>query len=181
MSTDPEEFERNNDDDEVLMRRRKLHAHKEEISGLNLTAMMDMMTIILVFLIKRFGEAPENVAVNEDLQPPLSTSTSAIVPAVAVYISQSKIMVDAKPILDIENGRVVSEGSGSAFGPVGVALEARVRAIEALAGNGGTPFDGNVMIIADEDTTYEIISGVLYQAGLQRFETYRLIVRAGGK
>ena len=41
--------------------------------GLNITSMMDMMTIILVFLLKSYSTQDISVAPSEDLELPVST------------------------------------------------------------------------------------------------------------
>jgi len=143
VNAEPEEIP--NDDDEMLLRRKRHRNTGEAITGLNLTAMMDMMTIILVFLIKRYGEAPENITTNDDLKPPLSTSPETLQPAVAVYISQSKIVVDKDSVLEVVDGKVAGGSSPAAFQPVGVALEAKVQQIKILSTTGGSEFNGNVI------------------------------------
>ena len=49
--------------------------------------MMDVMTILLVYLIKVFADAPQNITLNDDLRPPASTAPDNIVPAVRVMIA----------------------------------------------------------------------------------------------
>ena len=44
-----------------------------EPAGLNITSMMDMMTIILVFLLKSYSTQDISIAPSEDLELPVST------------------------------------------------------------------------------------------------------------
>lgn len=164
-------------DDEMMMRRRKHAKLGSAIEGLNLTAMMDIFTIILVFLIKQYEAAPQNITLSEDLSPPLSTSTYEMVPGVSLIIAKTSVMVDNKRILELERG-VPKAPKG--WSDVGKALGARRETIKYIGDHGGSPFDGNVMVIADEETPYDVVSNVLYQAGKEQFTTYRLILRAGG-
>ena len=46
-------------------------------AGLNITSMMDMMTIILVFLLKSYSTQDISVAPSEDLELPVSTVKKA--------------------------------------------------------------------------------------------------------
>jgi biopolymer transport protein ExbD len=164
-------------DDELFMMRKRRHASGELIAGLNLTAMMDVLTILLVYLIKVYAEAPESITLNDDLRPPVSTAPSNIVPSVNILISETAIVVDNKPVLEVSKGQVVSKESGSAYAPLSEALGKRVETIKAIAARGGSAFDGNLMIVADEDTPYDLISNVLNQAGRAEFTTFRLVVR----
>jgi biopolymer transport protein ExbD len=167
-------------DDEMLYVRRRHRGAEGFIAGLNLTAMMDIFTLLLVYLIKVYADAPENITLNDDLRPPKSTAPDNIVPAVSVLISKSAILVDTKTVLKLKDGRIDTEDPATAYVPLAQALTARVDFIEALADRGGSPFNGDLMIIADQDTPYDLISNVLYQAGKARFTSYRLIVQRGG-
>ena len=168
-----------NTDDELLYTRRRHRNAEGFISGLNLTAMMDVLTILLVYLIKVYADAPENITLNDDLRPPKSSAPDNIVPAVTVLISKSSILVDQKLVLKVKDGRIDTTDPTTAYVPLAQALTARVDFIEALANRGGSEFNGDLMIIADQDTPYDLISNVLYQAGKARFTSYRLIVQRG--
>jgi biopolymer transport protein ExbD len=175
-----EDHDPNEVDDELLLRRRKLR-QPDLITGLNLTAMMDVMTILLVFLLKQYASAPENITLNDDLRPPPSTAPDNIVPAVSVTVSKSAILVDNKLVSKVANGKIVTDDPKAAYGPLANALNQRVEKIQYIADRGGPAFDGKLMVIADEDTPYDLLSSTLYQAGIAKFTSYRLTVRAAGK
>jgi biopolymer transport protein ExbD len=176
-----ESVEAVNPDDELLFYRRKHKQTKELGAGLNLTAMMDIMTILLVYLIKVYADAPESITLNDDLRPPSSTAPENLVPSVSILISKSAVLVDSKLALRLKpGGEIDSEDPSNAYAPLSKALAGRVEAIKYIADNGGSPFDGNLMIIADQDTPYDLISNVLYHAGKAQFTTYRLVVQRGG-
>lgn len=163
-------------DDEFMIRRRR---HQDPgIVGLNLTAMMDVMTILLVYLIKVFADAPQNITLNDDLRPPASTAPDSIVPAVRVMISAGAITVDDKTVLTLKNGEVVATDPKNKYGPLAGALQKRVDDIRAISQRThGPPFDGILMVVADEDTPYGLLADVLSQAGRAQFTSYRLTVR----
>jgi biopolymer transport protein ExbD len=164
-------------DEEILFRRRRHRGAGELIVGLNLTAMMDIMTILLVYLIKVYADAPESITLNDDLRPPTSTAPENMVPSVSILISKTAILVDQKLALKVKNGAAVAQDGKPQYQPLAQALTSRVETIQELARRGASPFDGNVMIIADEDTPYDLVSNVLYWAGKSGFTSYRLVVR----
>lgn len=166
--------EAQNTDDEAWIRRRRRRP-ADVITGLNLTAMMDVMTIILVYLIKLYASSPENITLNDDLRPPPSVAPDTVVPSVSLMVSKTAVLVDGKPVLDVENGHVTGTGKDR-YVPLAEALNQRVEVIKAIHARGGTAFDGNIMLIADEGTPYELVYDVLYQAGKAQFTTYRLVV-----
>lgn len=180
MSSPAEQVEQvSNLDDELLYARRKRKHDDGMVAGLNLTAMMDIFTILLVYLIKVYADAPESITLNDDLRPPSSTAPENIIPSVSVLISKTSILVDSKLALRVNGGQIDTDDPSNAYAPLAKALTARVSDIKYIADNGGSPFDGNVMIIADQDTPYDLISNVLYHAGKAEFTTYRLVVQKG--
>src|SRR3954467_8686369 len=78
------------------LRREINRKHKEpEIDFLNITAMLDMMTIILVFLLKSMSQSSASLPQSGDLTMPKSVlTTEASQEGVAVLISKSAIIVD---------------------------------------------------------------------------------------
>lgn len=177
MSTETVEESDWSPDDEILMLRRKRHKAPNVMEGLNLTAMMDMMTIILVFLIKQFASAPENIQVSEVMMPPKSSTNVTLQPAVMVFISQDEIVVDNKALVKLKGGKIVSDDPANALAPVLERLNQKRLIAEELHKRGGPEFDGTLMVVADENTTYDLLSGVLLQAGRAKYGTYRMITR----
>ena len=93
------------DEDRQRMRFRKALARKKrrdreaegEIKELNITAMMDLMTIILVFLIKLFSASSITVTASEDVRPPMSTARATLEQAQNMLVSNSDnldLMID---------------------------------------------------------------------------------------
>ncbi len=165
------------DDDLLLVRRRRKHAAGAN-EGLNLTAMMDIFTIILVFMIKQYESAPANITLSEDLTPPKSTSEAEMVPGVALTISETAILLDNKMVIKITPGTPVT---AEQWVVVAKKLADRRETIIQIGNLGGAKFTGDVMVIADGDVPYETLSGALLQAGSEKYTTYRLILQAAGK
>src|SRR5208282_1091859 len=73
----------------------KRRAIEPEINFLNITAMMDMMTIILVFLLKSLSTSSASIPQSGDLMMPSSVlTTEASQEGLAVLISKSHLVVD---------------------------------------------------------------------------------------
>jgi biopolymer transport protein ExbD len=181
MSTAPVVENDTSADDEYFFAKRRKHV-EGGISGLNLTAMMDVMTILLVYLIKVYASSPENITLNDDLRPPASTAPDNVVPAVKVMISSNAIIVDDRTVLLIKDGAVVYEEKTQKYKPLAKALEKRRDDIKAISQRTGGPgFDGILMVVADENTSYGLLTDVLAQAGIAQFTSYRLTVRHTGK
>jgi biopolymer transport protein ExbD len=81
--------------------RRRAVAH--EVNFLNITAMMDMMTIILVFLLKSMSASSANMPQTSDLSLPTSIlSEAASQEGIQVVVSRDRIMVNGKEIANVQ-------------------------------------------------------------------------------
>lgn len=160
-----------------------------EITFLNITAMLDIMTIILVFLLKTLGESSAAMPQSDDLRIP--SSTLRLQPSqegVRVTISKSQLMVGDTAVLSLPaRAALVQQGvearhkrngpNDPYIVPLANALrEARktdklVRQAKGLEAN-----FSEAVIVADETTPYRLFIEVLYTLGQSEFGRYHLMV-----
>ena len=70
---------------------------------LRLTSMIDMFTILLVFLLKSFSAEGQIMTIADDLMLPESTASEAPQTTSVVAITQEWIILDGRPIENVEN------------------------------------------------------------------------------
>jgi biopolymer transport protein ExbD len=162
-------------------KKKKFHLPGDDVSGLNLTAMMDMMTILLVFLLKSYATEPDKFQVNDKMRPPTSTIEEHMDPAIQVVVTSEEILVDDDRIMSVADVNTTGTGQQLAITPVFEALSKKVDHLKKLESLGGPPFDGKLLIIAHEGTPYALISAVLYTAGQAQLSRFRLVVMDDGK
>ena len=163
--------------DERRRRRRRGGGHAipgQDIGALNLTPLMDIMTILLVFLIQSLAVEPSNINVTIDLKPPESTATRSMESATKITITAKEVLIDDKVVMAIE--KVVPDARG-AVQPISDALAEEVAKIKAMETSfGGPPFEGKLLIVSNQHTPYAIISSVLTSAGLAQYSQFKLVV-----
>jgi biopolymer transport protein ExbD len=162
------------------MNRKKL---EPEINFLNITAMMDMMTIILVFLLKSYSASSLSVNLSEELRIPQSTTQVQPQDDVNITISLREIAVNDRAVVPAESGRIPARfkegGKPEAFfvGAVHAALKKEVEKQKYIARyNPQAPFTGRVNVIADRRIPYRTVMEVLYTAGQAELGEYRFMV-----
>ena len=161
---------------------RKPH-HEMTIKELNLTAMMDMMTIILVFLLKNYATNPEAITLSAQLQPPSSTAKVPMQEATVVMVTTLAILVDGKEILKLQDGKVAGEDPKTAstlIPPLRDKLTARASDLKKIAEYTKQPFEGKVLIVADKNVPYVLLMRVLYTIGEADFSQYKLVTKGAG-
>jgi biopolymer transport protein ExbD len=164
--------------------RAKLRRRPEpEHFGLNIYPMMDMLTILLVYMMAIFAtSSAAAVQESSELRIPYSTSQVEVSEALGVQISRSSVVVDGKPILELRNGIVdpsLKQGGSSGFliTPLYKTLgEIRDRKKRTAQRFTNQPFVGDVQIIADKRTPYRTLSEVIYTLGQTEFKNLRFVV-----
>src|SRR3954453_10386815 len=76
---------------------RKL-SEPDVVKDLNITPMMDMMTIILVFLLKTFSSSTSTITFDQNLQVPKSMTQLKPKEAVSVTITKKIVLVEGDAI-----------------------------------------------------------------------------------
>ena len=162
-----------------------------EINFLNITAMLDMMTIILVFLLKSMSSSSASLPQSNDLTIPKSVlTTEASQEGVAVLISKSQIVVDDNPVCPVPAD--ASHGVEAQYkrgGPtdlyitkLALALQSwRERDRQVRLATGKDPSSSEAIIIADANTPYRLLVEVLFTLGQSEFGKFHLMVLQSSK
>ena len=148
---------------------------------LNITPMMDMMTILLVFLLKQFSMQASAMAMSEGLQLPASSVEKTGAVAVNVTVTQNAILVEGDAVAPVRNGAVDPSvkrdgANGYYITPLVDVLTKHANRLKKIGALGGTPFDGTAMVMVDKQTPYRLLTEVLYSAGQAEFKNYHLVV-----
>mgnify|MGYP006284826581 CR=1 FL=1 len=161
--------------------RHNRHQH-EEVTYLNITPMLDMMTIILVFLIKSFASSSSNVNV-ANLTLPHSTTQLQVEEALQLMVTPGELLVDQKVVAQLDGAGNIQpadlpDGQDSyLIQPLYDALENRAAYYKEIEEFGGSQFNGRVAIIADRSIAYRTLFKVLYTAGRAEFGSFKLFVQ----
>jgi biopolymer transport protein ExbD len=163
--------------------RRKARESAGEIRELNITAMMDMMTIILVFLLKSYSASSLAVNLSDELKLPVSATQVQPQENINVTISMKEVTVNDRAAVKVENGGIPpgykEQGRADAFyvGAIYDALKKEVDKQKYLAQyNRSAPFTGRVNVIADRRIPYRTLMEVLYTAGQAELGEYKFMV-----
>lgn len=160
---------------------------------LNITSMMDMMTIILVFLLKSYSTEDISVAPSDDLVIPVSTAMKPPKLAVNLVVSKSQILVDAVPVInltteaDAESGEdriavPAEEKKGQMISTLYDRLLEKAETAKELGsrtGQGDLDFKGQILMQIDKDMPFSVVREVMYTAGQAQFGEFRFVVIKG--
>ncbi len=147
---------------------------------LNITSMMDMFTIILVFLLKSFSTEGQLVTPAEGLTLPSSTVEQHAKPGLSIKVSDDRILVEDKLVLK-------GEGFEEAVKQQGFLIDKLERVLKRYAEEGkkssdmyGEEFSGEITIQGDVTVPYRTLVRVIYTCGQAGFPKTNLIVYREG-
>ena len=159
--------------------KRKLELESDDVAYLNITAMMDMMTILLVFLLKSWSVSVENVQVSE-VEPPHSTVQLELAQALRIQITPTSVIVEGEAVVPVRNGTVAPSYKKNGANdflivPLFAVAEQHAKREKKIANMQGAEWKGELSLIADKNTPYRLISEVLYSVGQAGFHNFRLV------
>jgi biopolymer transport protein ExbD len=168
------------------------NAIEPEVNFLNITAMLDIMTIILVFLLKSLGESSGSIPQSDDLRLPASAvKTQPSDEGVVVTVSKTQILVGDDRVLTLPNRESMAQtGVGARYKrsgpndmyivPLGEALKSARRTDKLVRqAKGLDPSSSEAIIVADRTTPYRLLIEVLFTLGQSEFGKYHLMVIQG--
>tara|TARA_B100000749_G_C18450166_1_gene476196 strand:- start:32902 stop:33417 length:516 start_codon:yes stop_codon:yes gene_type:complete len=156
--------------------------NKKSTFVLQLTAMVDMFTIIIVFLLKSFSTSAVNITPQEGLLLPVSSSYENPVEGVKLVISKKGIFVqDEQVVIFPEEGRLDKKDRDpkdpSFITTLFKALDKEAEKSKQIAEvNEEYKFDGKIVMQADETLPYSLLKKVMYTASMAGYADMKMAV-----
>jgi biopolymer transport protein ExbD len=148
---------------------------------IQITSMVDMFVILLVFLLKSYSTSPVNITPKEGLRIPESSATTDPVDVVKLIVSEDGVFVEDKKILGLEKGRVpaseMDKNDPSFLKSLFAALDERAKLAKSISKvNDSFEFDGKVLMQADRELPYELLQKVMYTSMMAGYADVKLAV-----
>ncbi len=145
----------------------RVRAHNEENDGAfrpQLTSLIDVMTILLVFLLKNFSVEGEMVSPAKNLTLPSSVEKSRAEPRLSVQISQEQLLVNGSAIVAVDSFVNAEE----------LLIEPLKKELERF----GPSADERepLMIEADKNLPFAIIKRVMFTCSKAGYRDYTILV-----
>jgi biopolymer transport protein ExbD len=154
--------------------KRKHRRAKLAVATIMLTSLMDVMTIILVFLLKSFSAEGDILAADPRLRLPASTSKEVPRLKLIVQVSTDDILLEGVKVADV--GKVI-EGRELLIKPLADALERHTEKVEFLAKkNPAIKFAGEVLIQGDRRIPFALLKKIMYSCGQAGYGNISLAV-----
>ncbi|MEQ1504503.1 MAG: biopolymer transporter ExbD [Myxococcota bacterium] len=135
---------------------------------LNLTAMVDMFTVIVIFLLQSFSGEGE-VSVHKNLVLPDSEQAKPLSErGPIVVVMRGEVLLDGDVIASLEDEAAQEPGIPLLTAKLVAVREANNKIEEELRKRDPSravkPFDGNLIVQADEETDFKLVRRAIFSA-----------------
>ncbi len=166
-------------------RRGKKRREPEE-GSLTINSLMDIMTIILVFLIDSYGNSPITVKASPDLIIPRSVSELSPEDTMVITLTRKAIIVGDNHVASVKDGQVDKSlkrgGENSLYiQPLFDSLTEEVSRHKQMAALRRQPFEGIVTIVVDRTVPYRLLTEVMYTAGQAQLSNFKFAIVKFGR
>jgi biopolymer transport protein ExbD len=164
--------------------RRQKGGRDDDATGeMNINSLMDILVILLVFLLKSYGDQPIKVT-GQDLQVPKSSTQLPVEDMTAITISRSAILVNDIKAVDVKDGAVDrSQKQGGETGmniqPLFDTLTEEINKKKRQQEMLSQDYEPVATIIADQTTPYRLVTEVMYTAGQAELSKFKFAVIKG--
>jgi biopolymer transport protein ExbD len=131
-----------------------------------LTSLIDVMTFLLVFLIKSFSVQGDVITPSDNLQLPLSSTSTPPKPAASIEITKSNVMAEGRVL------SLLSEADRADPLLIPGVFQWMSR-VKSHATNQTSPRD--VLIQADREIEYSLIKRVMYSCSKAGFSDFTIL------
>lgn len=149
---------------------------------IQITSMVDMFVILLVFLLKSYSTSPVNISPSEKLTLPVSTSTKDPVDVLKLIVSKEGIFVEDKKVVGFNQAgqletKDVDASDTQFIRSLYTELDTQASKSRKIAqANETVEFDGKVVMQADRNIPYELLRKVMYTSMMAGYSDVKIAV-----
>lgn len=166
---------------------------KNQNFSLQLTSLMDVLIIIVIFLLKSYGISSMGIVQTSNLQLPVSKAPETFGEGMALVIAKDKMTLDNEQVLLFDGDpkeskfRLPENALDTSTAERGIlplydALLKKKQDYETLASRSQDPqaalkkWTGEILVQADKEAPYELVRRVMFTAGMAGYKVFRLTV-----
>ena len=159
---------------------------KKEVAALDITSLLDILVILLVFLLKSYNSTGLIINVPDGITLPLSESKKINTDGVMIQVSDDTIWVDDEKVLETEEGFDLRDTTsfdharhgGNLIIPLYTELMKKKEMIERIKtlSPEAKKFSGIANLIMDKAMKYSFMKKIMYTCAEAGFKQYKFVV-----
>ncbi len=153
---------------------------KEAVFDIDITSLLDILTILLVFLLQSYNSSGVVINVPKGIDLPRSASESLNSFGVNIQVSKSNIWVDDTEVLNVDttgNSQIYDEG-GRRIVPLYnelIKIKETIKASEKLSPD-VKKFSGVANLVVDKTIKFEFLKKVMHTCATAGYKEFKFVV-----
>jgi biopolymer transport protein ExbD len=152
---------------------------KNAVLDLDITSLLDILVIMLVFLLKSYNASGIILNVPKGVTLPTSESSSTNTSGVIIQVSKEKLWVDDQEIIDFtkQKSGLYDHGRRRII-PLFNELVKKKNEVKRISKStiGAKKFSGIVNLVVDKSVKYSDLKRLMYTCAEAGFKTYKFVV-----
>jgi biopolymer transport protein ExbD len=148
-----------------------------EEASLGLTSLMDIVSIIVVYLLKSYAADPVVITPVQEQKVPMSASDAPIQDGLPLYISSREVILGSEKITTVQEGEInANDINGHLIRPLYDALAIEADKGKQMAGDREAEWPGRIILVGDESIKFKTIVDIMFTAQKAEFKEYNFCV-----
>jgi biopolymer transport protein ExbD len=143
---------------------------------LNITSMIDMFTLMVVFLLKNYSAQGQLVTPATGLLLPTSSIEKTVGEALSVKVSRNTIIVENTLVIDSVAYQKIMTQKDFMIEPLFTVLQKYAQEAQRASALFKTEFSGKISIQGDVEIPYNVLTRVMYTCGQAGYPSMNLVV-----
>lgn len=160
-----------------MLGRRRRKPEKFIPPKLMLTSMMDMFTIILIFLLFSFSSNPETIKLDRDLELPHSSAELGYQKTIKIVLSKKELKLDEEVMAQVRNRHIVGLDADDLTSS---ALYQRLKTKRSMQADDTKSDSGrqapHILFLCDQSYSFKTINNVIKTAGMAGYPNFQFAV-----
>ncbi len=157
--------------------------NKQTVFDIDITSLLDILTIMLVFLLQSYNSSGVVINVPKDVELPRSASETLNTFGVNIQVSKTQIFVDDAEVVntDIPDDQLFDEG-GRRIVPLYnelVKIKEVIKQSEKLSPQ-AKKFSGVANLVVDKSLKYSYLKRIMYTCAAAGFKEFKFVVLTQG-
>jgi biopolymer transport protein ExbD len=151
---------------------------KNSVFDIDITSLLDILTILLVFLLQSYNSSGVIINVPEGIELPRSASESQNSFGVNIQVSKTNIWVDDKEVVNTAVALPTYDEGNRRIVPLYnelVRVKETIKQSEKLSPE-ATKFSGIANLVVDKSLKYNYLKRVMYTAAAAGFKEFKFVV-----
>jgi hypothetical protein len=149
----------------------------EEKAALGMTSLMDIVSIIVVYLLKSYASDPITITPIAEQMIPMSKMDAPLKEGVAIYVSSRELVFNEESLAVLTEGEIDQNlVQGHVIRPLFEKLEEETEKSKQVFESRGEEWVGHIILIGDQNVKFTSLVDIMYTAGRLEYSEYSFCI-----